>query len=276
MEQGTLMTVDVDKYLRRIGHQGAVAPDLATLMALHAAHVDAIPFESLDPYLRRPVPLDPPALQAKLVDSRRGGYCFEHNTLFKAVLEAIGFQVTGLGGRVRWMSPPDSPLGPREHMILKVDLPEGAFLADVGFGACLLDTPLRFETGDAQRTAMGTFRLTETEGLYTLEAMQPGGWRTAYVFNLEPQIPADYELGNWYTATSPQAPFLAFLIMERLTPAGRYKLINNRFIVEARDGQVVEERPIDSAADLARILDETFGVEPPAPVATVFERISAA
>ncbi len=87
-------------YLARIGYTDAPKPDLATLAALHAAHVGAIPFEGLDPLLGRPVRLDMPSLQAKLVDSRRGGYCFEQNALFKAALEAIGFIVTGLGGRV--------------------------------------------------------------------------------------------------------------------------------------------------------------------------------
>jgi N-hydroxyarylamine O-acetyltransferase len=265
----------LDRYLARIGYSGTIAPDLATLSAIHAAHVDAIPFEGFDPLLRRPVKLDLDSVQAKLVDSRRGGYCFEQNVLFKAALEGIGFKVTGLGGRVRWMSPPDSPLGPREHMLLKVDLPEGPYLADVGFGACVLDSPLRFETGIEQRTAMGTYRLTEADGLFTLSAMQPDGWRTAYVFNLEPQIQSDYELGNWYTSTSPFAPFITMLIMERVSRDKRYKLINRRFVIEARDGEVAVERAIDSADALRQILDESFNITPPAPVEEIFVRLGA-
>ena len=113
----------LDKYLARIGFNGPIGPDLATLSTIHAAHVDAIPFEGFDPLLRRPVNLDIGSIQEKLVDSRRGGYCFEQNLLFKSALDAIGFRVTGLAARVRWTSPPDSPLGPRTHMLLKVDLP---------------------------------------------------------------------------------------------------------------------------------------------------------
>jgi len=262
-------------YLARIGYGDPVAADLATLARLHAAHVNAIPFEGLDPLLRRPVKLDLPSVQAKLVDSRRGGYCFEQNILFKAVLETIGFRVTGLGGRVRWMSPLDSPLGPREHMLLKVDLAEGPYLADVGFGACLLDTPLQLKTDIEQRTAMGTFRLSEADGLFTLSARQPGGWRVKYVFNLEPQIQADYELGNWYTSTSPLAPFISMLIMERLSGDKRYKLINRRFLVEARAGEVASESAIGSAEELHKILDETFNVTPPAPVEEFFGRLAS-
>jgi N-hydroxyarylamine O-acetyltransferase len=100
----------LNSYLARIGFGGTVGPDFATLAAIHAAHIHAIPFENFDPLLRRPVKLDLASVQATLVDGRRGGYCFEQNMLLKAALEAIGFNVTGLAGRVRWMSPPNSPL----------------------------------------------------------------------------------------------------------------------------------------------------------------------
>jgi N-hydroxyarylamine O-acetyltransferase len=265
----------LDNYLARIGFRGKIGPNLATLAAIHAAHVDVIPFEGFDPLLRRPVKLDLASVREKLVDSRRGGYCFEQNVLFKAVLEAIGFKVTGLGGRVRWMSPPDSPLGPREHMLLKVDLPDGPYLADVGFGACLLDSPLQLKTDVEQRTAMGTYRLSEADGLFSLSAKQPAGWRTKYVFNLEPQIQSDYELGNWYTSTSPLVPFIGTLIMERVSRDKRYKLINRRFMIEARDGQVTVERALGSADELRQVLDETFNVTPPAPVEEIFTRLGS-
>lgn len=265
----------LDRYLARIRFCHSVEPDLATLAALHAAHVDAIPFEGFDPLLRRPVKLDLTSVQEKLVDSRRGGYCFEQNMLFKAALETIGFAVTGLSGRVRWMSPPDSPLGPREHMLLKVDLAEGPYIADVGFGACVLDGPLQLRTGTDQRTAMGTYRLNEVDGRFLLSAKQPGGWRTMYAFDLEPQIQADYELGNWFTSTSPLAPFPNMLIMERVGSDKRYKLINRRFAIEARDGELAHESTISSEEDLRRVLDETFDVVPPASIEEVFARIPA-
>ena len=191
-------------------------------------------------------------MQEKLVDSRRGGYCFEQNVLFKAALEAIGFKVAGLGGRVRWMSPPDSPLGPREHMMLTVDLPDGPYLADVGFGACVLDSPLQFKTDAEQRTAMGTYRLSEADGLFSLSAKQPAGRRVMYVFNLEPQIQSDYELGNWYTSAESACAVQQHADRRGVGGDKRYKLINRRFAIEARDGQVAVERSIDSADDSVR------------------------
>jgi N-hydroxyarylamine O-acetyltransferase len=263
----------LDNYLARIGFHGTIEPSLATLAAIHAAHVDAIPFEGFDPLIRRTVKLDIGSLQQKLVDSRRGGYCFEQNLLFKAALEEIGFKVTGLSGRVRWMSPPDSPLGPREHIALKVDLSDGPHLADVGFGVCVMDQPLHLNTGVEQRTAMGTFRLSESDGLFSLAARQPAGWRTMYVFDLEPQIHSDYELGNWYTSTSPLVPFTSMLIMERVSRDKRYKLVNRRLRIEARDGDLISERSIGSAEGLRQVLDETFNVAPPAPVEEIFARI---
>jgi len=262
-------------YLARIGYAGTPGPDLATLSAIHAAHVNAIPFEGLDPLLGRPVQLDLASVQAKLLDSRRGGYCFEQNALLQAVLHSIGFGTTALGARVRWNAPPESPLGGRTHMLLQVDLPQGPYLADVGFGACLLDTPLRLATDVEQRTAMGTYRLTLADGMYTLSAKQPAGWRVMYVFDLVPQIPSDFELGNWFTSTSPLAPFMHTLIMERLAADKRYKLINRRFVIEARDGELAAESVVGSAAQLRGILEETFGVTAPVPAEEIFPRLGS-
>ena len=260
-------------YLARIGVRGKVEPDLPTLSAIHAAHVDAIPFEGLDPLLRRPVKLDIASLQEKLVDGRRGGYCFEQNLLFKAALEAIGFQVTALSARVRWMSPPESPLGPREHITLMVELPDGSYLVDVGFGACVMDSPLQLKTDMEQATAMGTYRLSESDGLFSLSVRQPPGWRTMYAFDLVPQIQSDYELGNWYTSTSPLVPFTRMLVLERVSGDRRYKLVNLSLRIEARDGQAISERSIGNAAELRQVLEETFNVTPPTPVEEIFDRI---
>ncbi len=262
------------EYLERIGFEGEPAPDVATLAAVHAAHVGAIPFESLNPFLKLPVSLDIEALHAKMVHGRRGGYCFEQNTLFGAALETIGFRVTGLGGRVRWMAPPDAPLGPRTHMLLKVDLADGSWLADVGFGGCLLDQPLRFEPGLEQKTGAGTYRLTEEDGRFSLAALQPGGWRTMYVFDSARQEPSDYEMANWFTSNNPNHVLVQNLVLERVADGRRYKLINRRLVVEEDGGRIVEGRNIDSAEDFGDILQETFHIEPPVPAAELFARMS--
>ena len=263
----------LENYLARIGYHGPTEVNYKTLAALQALHLDAIPFEALDPFLRRPVNLDLASVVAKLVDSRRGGYCFEQNLLFKAALERIGFEVTPLAGRVRWMSPPDSPLGPKTHMLLKVDLADGAYLADVGFGACLLDAPLQLKTDVEQTTAMGTYRLTQSDGLFSLSTKRGAGWRALYVFDLHPQIQADYDLGNWFTSTNPSIPLTSRLIMERLADGRRYRLVDRALSAEARDGEVITERTLRNASELSEVLRDTFKVTPPVPAQEIFDKI---
>jgi N-hydroxyarylamine O-acetyltransferase len=265
---------DLDGYFRRIGFDGQARPDLKTLLALHARHAAAIPFEAIDPLIGRPARLDLDSLQAKLVRGRRGGYCFEHNTLFKAALEAIGFRVTGLAGRVAWMGN-GAPLGPRSHMLLLVDLAEGPYLADVGFGAHLLDAPLRFAPDLEQKTAWALYRVERDGDDFALAARHGEGWRRAYVFDLAPQLPADYDMANWYTSTHADSLFTHVLIAERLTAEVRLNLVNTWLTEKWRDGRVVE-RTLASAAELGQVLDELFGIDPPEPVGRLFTRITSA
>jgi N-hydroxyarylamine O-acetyltransferase len=214
--------------------------------------------------------LDIASLEQKLVRSQRGGYCYEQNLVFEAALKAAGFNVTGIGARVRWNSDPNSPLGPKFHMLLKVDLGDGVYLSDVGFGGCMVDAPLRLEIDTEQRTAMGTYRLSKSDGLFSLEMKRPVGWRTMYVFDLEPQLPSDYEMGNWYVSTNPSTPFVSTLVIERVSSDRRYRLVDRRFTVEAREGELVSERTLESAKELGQVLEEIFELTPPAPVEEVF------
>ncbi|HEY0342089.1 MAG TPA: arylamine N-acetyltransferase, partial [Steroidobacteraceae bacterium] len=135
--------VDVDSYFQRIGYAGSRDPTLETLAALHLHHPQVIPFETLDPLLKRPVPLDTAALENKLLFGGRGGWCFLHNLLLSRVLQAIGFRVTGLAARVTWNAP-DDLVRARSHMLLRIDgLEGGPHIADVGFGGLTLTGPLR-------------------------------------------------------------------------------------------------------------------------------------
>ena len=264
---------DLAAYFARIGYGGPATPTLETLTALQATQVAAIPFENLTPLLGLPVKLDLESLQAKLVASRRGGYCFELNGLFKAALEAIGFQVTGLAARVRWMAPPDSPLGARSHMLMKVDLADGPWLADAGFGGHLLDAPLRLQAGLEQSTPWGRHRLVETSDGLVLEANLAGEWRTIYLFDFHPTLPADYQTYNWFTSTHPGSMFLSLLIAGRLTETSRYSLVNTRLTERGRDGSVAE-RTLASAAELGEVLEGVFNIASPGPVEAVFTKVS--
>ncbi len=265
---------DLDAYFRRIEYGGSSTPELGTLRAIHRRHVDAIPFENLDPLTGRPVVLDLPALESKLLRSRRGGYCFEQNLLFKAALETLGFSVTGLAARVRWRAPPDGPLGPRSHMLLRVDLADGPYVADVGFGGQLLDEPLRLRVDVEQRTAAAVYQVTRHGEDFALSTELGSDWHVMFLFSLEPQLPADYEVGNWFTSTHPESWFTRRLLIERLTGGARYTLSNTRLTERRRDGRVVE-RALASAAEVAEVLDGLFGLEPPVPVEAVYAKIAA-
>jgi N-hydroxyarylamine O-acetyltransferase len=165
--------IDLDRYLARIGYRGTPRADLDTLCALTELHPAAIPFEAIDVLLGRPVDLSPAAIQAKLIDGGRGGYCFEHNSLLKRVLAALGFTVDGLLARVSWMRAPEEPPLPLTHMALRVTIGGERWLADVGFGSCVAGAPLRLDYLGAEQPARHeTFRLSSTAGIASTRSRQ--------------------------------------------------------------------------------------------------------
>jgi N-hydroxyarylamine O-acetyltransferase len=264
---------DLDAYLARIGHAGPRAPTLSTLRAIHALQPASIPFESLDPFLRRPVRLDLASLQAKLVGERRGGYCFELNILFAGALGALGFSVTPLSGRVRWMAPPDRPEGARTHALTRVDLSDGTYLADVGFGGHLLAGPIRPERDVEQTTPAATVRLVGKDPYFILQALLPvKGWQDLYSFTLEPALAIDYEVGNWFTSTSPKSRFYADFLAERLTPESRLSVFNTK-VTKRHKGGETDQRTLADAKEFAAMLDEELGITPPVDPSEIWARL---
>lgn len=255
--------LDLPAYLARIGWTGPLSPDLHTLRGLIARHTDTVPFENLDIVMGRPIPLDLPALQRKLVDNRRGGYCFEHSTLFQAVLGAIGFDVAPLLGRVVMGQPPDAP-APRTHMVLRIALPEGDFLADVGFGRLAPTGPLAFGTEAPQATPNETYRLVPMGAEILLQAHTGAGWRGCYRLSPEPAFAVDIDMGNWFTATRPGGLFTTHLVAARPIDGGRATLFNGRVTVRRADGSTADRRDLRGADDYRAALAEVFGLTLPA------------
>jgi N-hydroxyarylamine O-acetyltransferase len=254
--------VDLASYFARIGHVGNAAPTLETLRAIHLAHPAAIAFENLGPLTGEAVPLDLAALDAKLIRARRGGYCFEHNLLLKAVLEALGFTVTGLAARVLWGRPEGVP-SPRTHTVLRVEAEGQSYIADVGFGGLTLTAPLRLDTDEPQDTPHGRFRLVRLDDdSLRLEAEVADAWRGLYHFDLTPYLQVDYELSNYYTATAPASPFVNTLMAARTVSDRRYALANGRLSVHHLDGPT-ERRELLRAADICAVLEEDFHIEVP-------------
>ena len=250
--------IDLDGYFRRIGYSGSLAPDRATLDALHRLHPQAIAFENLDPLLGVPVRLDAAALEHKLVRSGRGGYCYEHNLLFMHVLKALGFSVRGLGARVIWRAA-EGVITARAHMLLCVDIAGTRHIADVGFGGTTPTAPISLDREGEQPTAHEPFRLMRAGGDFVLQARIGEAWQSLYRFDLQEQIEADYEIVNWYQSTSPNSYFISNLMAARPVPGARYALRNSELSVHHLNGPS-ERRVLRSAAELRDILSGTFGL----------------
>lgn len=251
--------LDLGAYLKRTGYRGPLEPSATTLRELHRCHVASVPFENLDIMLGRPIDLDVANLQAKLVGSRRGGYCFEHNLLFAAVLERIGFSFAGLGARVTMGAEMTSR--PMTHMCLCVEAGGERWLADVGFGGDGLLEPVLIKPGAtvSQGSAGWEYRLAGLDGTtWALESRRPEGWLDLYVFTFEPKWPVDYRVFNWYTSTHPRSAFTSRVIAQKAGDDGRLSLIGDELTITGA-GWEREVRAVHGP-EIVRILADDFGL----------------
>jgi N-hydroxyarylamine O-acetyltransferase len=243
--------LDLDAYLRRIGHAGDTAPTGETLAALHRAHLATIPFENLDIVLGRGIAVDLDSVQAKLVERRRGGYCYEHGVLFAAVLERLGFSVQRMLARVggEELERPRAPT----HMTLRVDLGGEPWLADVGFGSGLLE-PLAFDPGRPHTQGAWTFELATTgPGSWALRERQGDEWVTRYGFSEQRLHASDVTMANHFTSTFERSPFVGRLLVIRREADATRSLIDRRLTVIRADWSA-DERDVgdDELVDLLR------------------------
>jgi N-hydroxyarylamine O-acetyltransferase len=251
--------LDLEAYLARIDYSGRLQPDPAVLEAIHLAHATHIPFENLDILLKRPIRLDLSSLQAKLVTGRRGGYCFEQNLLFSAVLQRLGFSVTQLAARVLYRNRRKLP---RTHMLLLVDVEGAPWLADVGFGRDGLLLPVPFGSGQVARQFAWAYRAVEAGGEWILQSLRNETWTDLYSFSLEPCLAVDFEPANHYTATHPDSRFVRTLTAQLPTPEVRHMLRNRELVVDR--GATVTRRVLADDDELLAVLAETFGLRFPA------------
>lgn len=215
--------LDLQAYLNRIGVDRLPRNAGAALRQLHRAHVTSIPFENLDVVLGRKISVDVADLEAKLVRHRRGGYCYEHNLLFAAALEQLGYQVELLVGRVQPAKP-----GPRTHAVLRVEADARSWLADVGFGgpAQLLEPiPMTLTAPVAQDD--WAYRIVDApfDGGRVLQAAGSEGWVDQYAFTTEPHHATDYALYNYNASHNPSSPFVRGLVAQANRGAVRYRLV---------------------------------------------------
>ena len=253
--------LNLDRYCTRIGYAGPREASLDVLRALQAHHTEAIAFENLNPLLGLPVPLDPGSLARKMVDGRRGGWCFEQNWLFRLALEAVGFRVRGLAARVLW-GVPDGRLGPRSHMVLEIDLAGGPYLADVGFGAVSLTGPIRLEPDLEQPTRHETFRLERVAGEEYVLQVRLGEWAPMYRFRREEHLLPDYEVSSFYLCHHPESFFRRELVAARAFPGGRFTLRNNK-LTAYRLSSPPESTTLSSTTAIREALERDFLLDLP-------------
>lgn len=249
-------------YLQRLGYDSPPAPSLRTLQDLQLRHVCSFAFENLSSLMRLPVPIDLASVEQKVLLEGRGGYCYELNQMFLALLQELGFDARGITGRVVMGGPPDAHTA-RTHRLSLVTLDGVRYISDVGFGGMVPSSPLQLDIEAVQATAHEPYRLTfDGQGNYTLWAQVGEEWRGLYVFDLQAQAAIDYEIGNWYVSTHPDSPFVGQLKVARLAPGKRHTLNNANYAVHFLD-RPSEKHTLGSADELLALLTETFGIRVP-------------
>ena len=247
-------SLDLGAYVDRIGYPGPLHPSAATLRGLHRAHIMSISFENLDAVLGRGIDLDLPAIQDKLVRRPRGGYCHEHNLLFAAALERLGFAVTRLLARPLTSA---HPL-PRGHCTLLVRADGRTWLADVGYGGQGPLEPIPLEDGCRVSQGGWLFRLDRDEREWTLATAGPEGWVGLYAMTPHRYRQPDFEMANYFVSTHPTSPFATDIIVQRNSDAARYALRGLDLMLDRPDGSR-HRRRVDPGG-LARVLRTVFGI----------------
>jgi N-hydroxyarylamine O-acetyltransferase len=252
--------MDANAYLQRISYNGSLAPNAQTLRELQVAHLLAVPFENLSIHSTEPIVLEDDALFDKIVTRRRGGFCYELNGLFAALLRALGFDVAMLSAQA---ANAEGVFGPDfDHMTLLVTLDE-RWLADVGFGDSFLE-PLLLDERSVQVQGNRAYRIVADGARLNLmqridQGESQGEWKPQYRFTLQPYQYPDYAEMCRYHQTSPESHFTRARICSRATPEGRVTLSDMRFITTTAGGYR-QERLLKNEAEYATTLREQFGI----------------
>lgn len=247
----------VEAYLKRINYTGSLEPTPETLRNLQVAHLLTVPFENLSIHSGEPIVLEDNALFSKIVDRRRGGFCYEANGLFAALLRSLGFDVAMLAAGV---AKHEGGFGPQfDHMTLMVTLSD-RWLADVGFGDSFLE-PLLLDSREEQVQGTRSFRIIDDDDHLILMRRNPGGdGEPQYRFTLQPYSFADYEEMCHFHQTSPDSHFTKGRICSRATADGRISLSEMRLITTTGPQLLRDQRTVADQEEYNRILRDQFGI----------------
>ncbi|MBO0799737.1 MAG: arylamine N-acetyltransferase [Blastocatellia bacterium] len=250
--------MNVRSYLDRIGYHGSLAPTAEVLRELQVAHLSTVPFENLSIHAGEPIVLADQALFEKIVMRRRGGFCYELNGLFAALLRALGFDVRMLSAEVAHS---EGGFGPAfDHMALLVSL-DDRWLVDVGFGDSFRE-PLAVDNRNEQQQNGRIYRIESSRTHLTLiwrDERAGSEWKAQYRFTLQPYEYADYEEMCRYHQTSPASHFRQGRICTRATSNGRITLSGRRLITNSHG--IRQERLLNNEEEVALALREHFGIE---------------
>lgn len=251
--------MNAEKYLARIHAPRPSAPTAEALRALTRAHLEQVPFENLEIALERRCPsLDPEDLYRKVVEQRRGGYCFELNKLFYLLLRELGYDCYCAAARIPYRRPDPRPLS---HRTVVVRVEGERWLCDVGFGgpspkgAMLLDAGEQIVEGE-------TFSSREEDGVLTVYRHDPDGVHLLTSFRDAPAPEVDFDVLNGYWGYHPGSVFTQKLVLYRCIPGGMLSLIGDQYACTMR-GETVRSRKISGEEELASVLEGGFGLEPP-------------
>lgn len=248
---------DLDSYFKRIKYSGRADINAETLRDLHIAHTLNVPFENLDVFYKRPIPLDEHSLYDKIVKQQRGGYCFEMNGIFSFVLQKMGFKVRNLLARVIIN---DNQYTTKTHQAILVEAGGRQWLADVGFGNDGIIAPLILEENTEQKQFAHTYRLvTHSTFGYMLQKKQGDKYNPLYVFTLEECFPDDFLMSNHFTSTFPGSFFLSMRMCTIPTENGRITLTDSHFKVV--DKENILDKPIADESEFSALSKEHFGLD---------------
>jgi len=245
----------LDRYLDRVALAGVPSPTADALIDITRAQAYAVPFENLSPYLGIPVATDIDGVAAKIIERRRGGYCFELNGLLRAALDAVGFRVMPKMARVfQDGGPPQC----RTHYVIQVEADGRVWLADCGFGGASLRHEMPFELDRIDDQDGDRYRLRRDPHWGTVLQIQRDDWRDLYALDLAAFHPADVEMGNFYTNCWPNSRFRRILIAAKTTPGGRVTLQDRAF--RQYRGGIAELTELTNPAQLRQVLIQDFAL----------------
>ena len=254
------MEFELSAYLARIGLQEAPPVSVEGLRTVHRAHIMQVPFENLDVFSGRPVVVSEAGVFEKIVNRKCGGYCFEMNACLAAGLRHLGFEVRGVLARVA-----RGPMGfgGYSHRVNLITLPEGLYVADVGFGGESFTEPLAVRPGEIQQANGLRYRVMPGDTVdYAIQIEQDGAFTDMLGFNLAACLEEDFEIGNFYTSSSPVSPFRSHIMCALPHEGGRATLFDRWLTL--REGTHSETRVLEGDA-LPRALEEIFSLRPEEP-----------